>query len=91
MLVRQDFTDLPPKMFMMQILDNITKIYIYLWDSKDSTNRINITWSDLTKSHNKNSFRTSLRKLNNEGLLSYQESAHGVCIELVGWDDLIDD
>lgn len=86
-MIRQDFQQLPPKMFMMQILDNVTKTYVFLWDRKDVNNKICMSWQDLVKYHNKNSFRTSLRKLNNEGLLNYQESVGGISIELVGWDD----
>ena len=90
MMLRQDFQELPPKMFLMQILDNITKIYVFLWEKKDALNRISLTWKDLSKYYNKNSFRTSLRKLNTEGLLNYDESDDGVSIELVGWDDIED-
>jgi hypothetical protein len=88
---RQDFEELPPKMFIMQILDNLPKTYIFLWEKKDKLNRIRMTWKDLSKHYNKNSFRTSLRKLCNEGLLNYDESDDGIAIELVGWDEVIDD
>ena len=90
MVVRQDFNELPPKMFMMQITDTITKIYMFLWDRKDSYNQISISWKDLMTYHNKNSFRTNLRKLNTVGLLSYVESDCGVAIEMVSWDEIED-
>lgn len=91
MLVRQDFQEMPPKPFMMQIMDNVTKAYCFLWERKDKLNRIKFSWNELTQYYNKNAFRTSLRKLNNEGLLSYNESKTGVSIELVGWDELMED
>lgn len=91
MIVRQDFNELPPKMFMMQVMNELTKAYCFLWEKKDRLNQIRITWKDLSKYYNKNSFRTSLRKLNNEGLLNYNESVEGIAIELVGWDEVSDD
>ncbi|CAB4132445.1 hypothetical protein UFOVP256_36 [uncultured Caudovirales phage] len=91
MMIRQDFDGLPPKMFMMQIMDDLTKAYCFLWEKKDKLNRIRMTWKDLSKYYNKNSFRTSLRKLNNEGLLNYDELDDGIAIELVGWDEMMDE
>ena len=88
MIVRQEFECLPPKPFMMQILDAITKTYVFLWDRKDDYNRISMTWKDLTHYYNKNAFRSNLRKLNTKGLLSYEESDDGISIELVGWDEV---
>lgn len=90
MMIRQDFQDLPPKSFMMQIMDDITKLYCFLWDKKDPLNRVMMTWKDLSKHYHKNNFRTSIRKLNNEGLLDYDESEEGIAIELIGWEDLED-
>lgn len=89
-MLRQEFNELPPKMFVMQITDAITKIYMFLWDRKNSSNEVSITWKDLATYHNKNSFRSNLRKLNTVGLLSYVESDCGVTIELVSWDDMDD-
>lgn len=88
MIVRQDFSILPPKAFLQLILDTLGKVYLFLWDKKDKLNTVSMTWEELTKYYNRNSFRTSLRKLNNEGLLSYSESVDGVSIELVGWDEI---
>jgi hypothetical protein len=90
MIIRQDFQETPPKMFLMQILDPVAKIYFFLWDKKDKMNRISFTWIELSKYYNKNSFRTALRKLCNEGLLNYIESIDDIAIELVGWDDIQD-
>lgn len=92
MLVRQDFqpqTKLPPRMFLEQVMDTVTKVYCFLWDHRDEQNRIELTWKDLSLYYNKNSFRTNLRKLNREGLLSYEESPDGMSIELVGWDEVV--
>lgn len=91
MMIRQDFQELPPKMFLMQVMDNICKTYVFLWDGKDNTNRVYVTWKDLVKSHSKNSFRTSVRKLNNHGLLNYEEADDGMVIELVDWNEITDE
>lgn len=88
MIVRQDFEDLPPKMFLMQVLDTLAKVYIFLWEKKDNINRIRMTWKELSKYYNKNAFRTSLRKLCNVGLLNYKETVTNFTVELVGWDEM---
>jgi len=88
MMIRQEFSKFPPTEFMMQILDNLAKTYVFLWQIKDREDRIDLTWKDITKYHNKNSFRSCLRKLNREGLLSYQESSDGVFVEMIGWEDI---
>jgi len=88
MLIHQDFQQLPPKMFMMQIMDNTSKLYCFLWDKKDEKNKVTFTWKDLSQYYNKNTFKTSLRKLNNEGLLSYREYFDKILIELVGWNEM---
>jgi hypothetical protein len=91
MMIRQDFqpqTKLPPRLFMEQVMDNLSKAYCWIWDRKDEKNQFQISWKDLDPYYNKNSFRSSLRKLCNHGLLSYEESRDGIAIELVGWDDI---
>jgi hypothetical protein len=88
MIVRQEFQELPPKAFLKQILDTRSSIYVFLWEKKDESNRINMSWMEINRYYNKNSFRTSLRKLNTEGLLDYYESDKGISIELVGWDEI---
>ena len=91
MLIRQDFHEqpqLPPRLYMEQIMDGLSKAYCWLWDHRDEQNKIDMTWKDLSRYHNKNAFRSSLRKLNNEGLLSYEEDEDGIAIELVGWDEI---
>lgn len=91
MMIRQDFhpqTELPPRMFMEQIMDGVSKSYCFLWDHKDEENKFQITWKDLNRYYNKNTFRSNLRKLNDEGLLDYEESTEGIVVELVGWDEI---
>lgn len=91
MLLRQDFNpqeNLPPRLFLEQIMDNLSKAYCFLWDHKNEENKIQMTWKDISTYYNKNSFRSNLRKLNNSGLLSFEETPDGVDIEVVGWNDL---
>lgn len=87
-MIRQDFEQLPPKMYLMQITDDVTKLYIDLWDRRDKENRIWMTWNQVIQLYNKNGFRSKLRKLNNTGLLSYVETDDYIAIELVDWDDI---
>lgn len=90
-MIRQDINmpqDLPPKMFMMQVIDDMAKVYCFFWEKKDPDNQIDLTWKDIGKCYNKNNFRTCVRKLNNKGLLEYTESDEGVHIELTGWDEI---
>jgi hypothetical protein len=90
MMIRQDFERLPPKSFLMQILDSVSKTYVFLWDLKDPDDQLDLSWDFIKLHYQKNNFRTSLRKLNNIGLLSYVENAEGFKIELVGFNDLSD-
>lgn len=88
MLVRQDFQEMPPRPFMDQIMDPLSRAYCFLWERKDKFNRISFTWSELSKYYNKNNFRSNLRKLNSVGLVSdINESEDKIQIELVGWDE----
>jgi hypothetical protein len=87
MIVRQDFSSLPPKAYLMHVLDNTSKVYVFLWDTKDANDQVKIKWDQLTPYFHKAMFKSSLRKLNNEGLLSYKETPKGISIELVSWDD----
>ncbi len=91
MMVRQDFSELPPKMFMMQIMDDVMKAYCFLWDRKNRDNKIVVTWKDLSRYFNKNNFRSSLRKLNNQGLINYDECEEGIQIEVVAWDECMNE
>lgn len=90
MLIRQDFKqeiDMPPRAYLEQIMGSVMKAYCLLWDIKDQENRVQMSWKDISKYYHKNTFKTSLRKLNEKGLLSYDESESGIEIELVGWDE----
>lgn len=92
MMVRQDFSqgcDIPPMMFLNQILNDLGKVYCYLWKKRDTDNHVSMSWDDVRRLWNKNNFRTSIRKLNNEGLLSYDESQAGIDIELVSYDEIM--
>jgi hypothetical protein len=91
MIVRQDFSSLPPKAYLMHVLDNTSKVYVFLWETKDKNDHVRIKWDDLTPYFHKAMFKSSLRKLNNEGLLSYKETPKGISIDLVGWDTELDD
>ena len=91
MLVRQDFdsqSKLPPRMFLEQVMDSLTKSYCFLWEHRNDQNRVHMTWKNLSLHYNKNAFRSNLRKLYNKGLLSYEELDNGISIELVGWDEV---
>jgi len=92
MITRQDFqAQLPPRAFMDMVMDTLSQVYCYLWDNRNAKNQVHLSWEELTRRYNRNSFRTSLRKLNNSGLLSYDESPDGILVELVGWDALSDE
>lgn len=89
-MLRQDFSPLPPKMFLMQIMDTLSKVYVFLWDKKNEFNKISLSWKEISRFFNKNSMRTSLRRLNSEGLLNYEETDYGITVEITGWDDVND-
>ncbi len=86
--MQQECAEFPPVAFIKQVLDKISSTYVFLWETKDDFNRVYLSWKDLSKRYHKNSFRSSLRKLNDEGLLSFEETDEGIRIELVGWDDI---
>ena len=89
MLIRQDFDlTLPPRAYLLQVADQTTKVYCYLWEKRDSKNKVKLAWDDLSRLFHKNTFNTAIRKLNNEGLLNYKErnDDYGIVVELVGWD-----
>ncbi len=94
MLVHQNFAEIaefPPKLFMLQVMNDLAKAYCFLWDRKDGSNCVEMTWKDLKRYYNKNSFRTNIRKLNTQGLLDYEESEAGITIELMTMKGLMDD
>lgn len=91
MIIRQDFrepSEMPPRGFMDQIMDSLSKFYCFLWDHKDEKNLLQMSWREVSHIYNKNAFRTNLRKLSNHGLISYQEFEEGIKIEMVGWDEM---
>jgi hypothetical protein len=89
-MIRQDFQDGPPMPFLRQIMNPPSKVYVFLWEKKDKKNRFYMTWKEITQYFNKNTFKTNLRKLTDEGLVSSKQNDDGVLVELVGWDDIKD-
>jgi|GEM_PF-1900843 len=92
MVVRQDLDtvpSLPPRLFMEQIMDNVSKVYCFLWDHKDKNNKLRLSWDVIRAKYGKAVTMSSLRKLCAEGLLEYIKSEDGVTIELVGWDEVV--
>jgi hypothetical protein len=91
MIIRQDFSkrgDLPPKAFLMQVMDKTTELYCYLWDKKGEDGKILLKWREIKKVYNSNAFRTSLRKLCSTGLLNYKEDLDDIVIEMVSWEEI---
>ncbi|MFI5420121.1 MAG: hypothetical protein ACHQ1H_04060 [Nitrososphaerales archaeon] len=89
MSIRQGLnTTLPPRGYLDQIMDSVTRLYCFLWDRKDSQNRIEMKWNEVCEYYHRHAFRSGMRKLLNQGLLSYEESDDGISIELVGWDEI---
>ena len=90
LMIRQDFKDIPPMLFLIKILNTTSKVYLFLWKKKDSENRFYMTWKEITHYFNKNTFKTNLRNLTDVGLVSSKQNDDGVLVELVGWDDIKD-
>jgi hypothetical protein len=82
-----EILDLPPKPFMIRLMDKVAKTYCFLWREKNSEYEFDITWKDLAQYFNKNVFRTSVKKLSSAGLLDYRENEEGIHIELVALDE----
>jgi hypothetical protein len=80
--------ELPPKPFLTQVLDKTAKLYLFLWERKDEKSRVYFSWENLSKYYHKNMFRSTLRRIVDIGLANCNESADGVDIELVGWEDI---
>jgi len=79
----QDFQELPPKKFMMQLLDSTAKAYIFLWNCKDRNYLVDMNWSTLRNYFDERAFKHSLKRLSNEDLLSYDQDREGFTAELV--------
>lgn len=94
-VIRQGFNsslpDLPPRYFLEQVFDGVCKLYCWLWDRQDKECCVDYTWEELAKTHDRKSFRSRIRKLGNQGLLDYKEDNNGVHIQLIGWDDVVND
>jgi hypothetical protein len=88
--------ELPPRYYLKQVAQHCPKslmTYISLWEAKDNNNRLHIfkkdVYSNFLISFTK--FRNELMPLVREGLVSIDESPNMISIELVGWDDEIDE
>lgn len=87
-VIRQSFCELPPKAFLMQVIDPTSRLYVFLWERRDDFNKIILSWNEIGLHYNKNHFRTCLRKLNNAGLVTdFKESPFDISIEVIGWDN----
>jgi hypothetical protein len=74
---------MPPRQCMNQIMDPVSHVYCYLWDMKDAEWSIFLSWKDLVKVFQKNSFRTAVRKLQAKGLVKgSKDSEEGVKVRL---------
>jgi hypothetical protein len=71
-------------------MDKVAKVYIFLWERRDINYRVVLDYKALGRYYHKNNFRTSLRKLLDLGLLSYEETETEVAVELTAWGDLDD-
>ncbi len=95
MLIRQEFhcsqvQELPPKPFLMLVLEKASKLYVQLWARQDKAHRVRISSKEL-QGYSMLSLRASLRRLCEEGLLSYKETASGISVELVSWQEVTDE
>jgi len=88
MIIKPEFSEMPPKPFLMQVLDKNSRVYVHLWEKKNENNLFFISWDELRKQYNTNAFKTSLRKLCDLGLLSFDETFDGFAVELVGWEEV---
>lgn len=83
--------ELPPKQFLVQVANHCptaVSTYIYLWDKKDENNCVSISKSDISYFAHPNAFKSNLRKLNIEGLISYIENFGKIFVEMIDWNDL---
>jgi hypothetical protein len=74
---------MPPRHCMDIIMDPVSHVYCYLWDMKDSEWSVFLSWKDLVKIYQKNSFRSCIRKLKAKGLVKgSKEEEEGVKVKL---------
>ena len=76
---------MPPRAFMQQIMDKTSKLYCFLWDKKDEEGSMFLGWHEVVYLYQKNSFRSCMRKLKEQNLLTYRETDSGVKIKLFEW------
>ena len=87
--MKVDFSPMPPKEYILQITDDLTTCYIYLWEQMRSDCHVVADWDELTLVFHKSTIKRTLRILGNAGLLNiHRLDDKGLAIELVGWDDI---
>ncbi len=77
------YSEFPPIEKLSRILDKKCEIYLFLWSKRDVNNRVKITWKQVREFYNKNNFRTALRNLRFENVLSYRETESGIAVDLI--------
>lgn len=89
MRVKAEFRPIPPKEFILQITDEVTKGYMYLWDQMDDNFHVVLDWDIISLVYHKARMKKIMRVLGNAGLLYFHRVDHkGLDVELVGWDDV---
>ena len=83
--------DYPPYPYLEQVLSHCPKAgytYLYLWKHRDCENFLQIKRLDISTQTliSTATFMHNLRLLASEGLISFEEKAADVVIEIVDWD-----
>lgn len=84
-----EFWEYPPYPFLQQVLHHCPKAaltYWHLWKQKDKNNNVSMTNKDVSYFKHPNAFKSDLRQLNIEGLISYDEDGGKISIEMVDWE-----
>ena len=84
--------ELPPKAFLRQVLNHCPVAgltYIDLWEKKDELNQVYLDKKEISLSIHLNAYKNNLRRLYNEGLISYDDQTDpaSIVVELVGWQE----
>jgi len=88
----QNVWEYPPYPFLEQVLEHCPKAgktYCFLWKKRDKDNRVLLQREDYTFRH-PNAFKEDLRKLFNEGLISFKDLGNRISIEMISWEDMED-
>lgn len=94
--MKQNFYVYPPYNYLVQVADHCPKAvltYMALWRDASSENKVNVFKKDI-----KNEYLTSLAKFRHdifllfkEGLVSIDETPQWLHIELINWDESVED